>query len=101
MLCLILIDFDENRFDLDEYEQRLKKFEDYLMKREDEQKSQNAGASFNQGDSVSSMTLAIPQLSSQKKNSDAMEEESKSGFAIEKNTQSPKNNLVYEDNFSE
>ena len=29
-------DFDENRFDLDEYEQRLKRFEDYLMKKEDE-----------------------------------------------------------------
>jgi hypothetical protein len=30
------------------------------------------------------MTLAIPQLSSQKKNSDGLEEESKSGFGLEK-----------------
>ncbi len=52
-------------------------------------------------DSLSSMTLAIPQLSSQKKNSDGLEEESKSGFAIEKSSQSPKHNQMYEDNFSE
>jgi len=32
----LFADFDENRFDLDEYEQRLKRFEDYLMKKEDE-----------------------------------------------------------------
>jgi len=30
---LISLDFDEKRFDLDEYEQRLTKFEDYLNKR--------------------------------------------------------------------
>lgn len=30
------VNFDENRFDLDEYEQRLKRFEDYLLKKEDE-----------------------------------------------------------------
>jgi hypothetical protein len=47
------------------------------------------------------MTLAIPQLSSQKKNSEGIEEESKTGFAIDKNSQSPKLNHVYEDNFSE
>ena len=33
---IIISDFDENRFDLDEYEQRLKRFEDYLLKKEDE-----------------------------------------------------------------
>jgi hypothetical protein len=48
------------------------------------------------------MTLAIPQLSSQKKNSEGgLEEESKSGFAIDKNSQSPKHNQKYVDNFSE
>ena len=35
-LQLLFSDFDENRFDLDEYEQRLKRFEDYLLKKEDE-----------------------------------------------------------------
>jgi hypothetical protein len=30
------LDFDEKRFDLDEYEQRLQRFEDYLKRREDE-----------------------------------------------------------------
>lgn len=34
-----MLDFDEKRFDLDEYEQRLQRFEDYLHKREDEQRS--------------------------------------------------------------
>ena len=47
------------------------------------------------------MTLAIPQLSSQKKNSEGMEEESKTGFAIEMISQSPKLNQTYKDNFSE
>jgi hypothetical protein len=47
------------------------------------------------------MTLAIPQLSSQKKTSEGMEEESKSGFVIEINSQSPKLNQTYKDNFSE
>jgi hypothetical protein len=47
------------------------------------------------------MTLAIPQLSSQKKNSEELEEESKSGFAVEKSSQSPKQNQMYQDNFSE
>jgi hypothetical protein len=47
------------------------------------------------------MTLAIPQLSSQKKNSEGMEEESKTGFAIEINSQSPKLNQAYKDNFSD
>ncbi len=35
-LLQLIADFDENRFDLDEYEQRLKRFEDYLLKKEDE-----------------------------------------------------------------
>ena len=35
-ITIIISDFDENRFDLDEYEQRLKRFEDYLLKKEDE-----------------------------------------------------------------
>ena len=33
---MLSIDFDEKRFDLDEYEQRLQRFEDYLNKRGDE-----------------------------------------------------------------
>jgi len=37
---MIGVDFDEKRFDLDEYEQRLQRFEDYLLKREDDQRSQ-------------------------------------------------------------
>ena len=39
-----MIDFDEKRFDLDEYEQRLQRFEDYLHKRDDEQRSQQQQA---------------------------------------------------------
>lgn len=30
------VNFDEKRFDLDEYEQRLQRFEDYLKNRKDE-----------------------------------------------------------------
>ncbi len=66
----IIADFDENRFDLDEYEQRLKRFEDYLLKREDEQKqqlSQSSQININDGDGNGSMTLAVPMLSSHKK----------------------------------
>jgi hypothetical protein len=37
---LIGVDFDEKRFDLDEYDKRLQRFEDYLLKREDDQRSQ-------------------------------------------------------------
>lgn len=36
MSLFFTTDFDEKRFDLDEYEQRLQKFEDYLKCREDE-----------------------------------------------------------------
>ena len=32
---IITIDFDEKKFDIDEYENRLKKFEEYLNTREE------------------------------------------------------------------